>query len=235
MLENLIIAHRGIFNNQNIPENSILAFKTALKRKIPIELDLQLTKDNVLVVFHDDNLCRMTGNDNSIENLDYNEVKKLYLLKTKQKIPTFKEVLSLINGEVLLDVEIKNTKRKKEICQKVIEELENYKGEVLLKSFNPIIIKKIKRKTRKYRLGLLLTDHYDNKIFNFFFKTKLPIKYVKPNFLAINKRMINEKFYNKMNKKYYIFLWTITSKQQMLKFQSEYNNLNYICNNLLDD
>ena len=53
---NKIIAHRGIFNNLNIPENSIKSFKKALRLGYPIELDVHLTKDNILVVFHDHNL-----------------------------------------------------------------------------------------------------------------------------------------------------------------------------------
>lgn len=235
MLENLTIAHRGVFNNKNIPENSILAFKTALKENYPIEFDVQLTKDNVLIVFHDDNLKRMTGKNIIISETNYTDIKKTYLLKTKQKIPTFKEVLKLVDGKVLLDIEIKTTKRKKEVVNKVLEELKDYKGEVLLKSFDPIIMKKIKRRIKKkYPIGLLLDDHYDSKFINFIFKTNLPIKYVRPNFIAINKKMLNRFYYYKMNKKYNIFIWTVTSMIQKEKYQKEYNNINYICNNLLD-
>ena len=55
------IAHRGMFDNIKIPENSLSSFKKALKYNYSIELDIQLTKDNILVVFHDSNLKRMTG------------------------------------------------------------------------------------------------------------------------------------------------------------------------------
>lgn len=237
MLENLTIAHRGVFNNKNIPENSILAFKTALKENYPIEFDIHLTKDNVLIVFHDDNLKRMTGKDINICDVNYNEIKNLYLLKTKQKIPTLKEVLKLVNGKVLLDIEIKTPKITggNELVEELLEELENYNGEVLLKSFNPIIMKKVKRKfKKKYPIGLLIDDHYDNKFINFIFKTNLPLKYLRPKFIAINKKMLNRFYYYKMNKKYNIFIWTITSKIQKERYEREYNNLNYICNNLLD-
>ena len=234
MLENLIIAHRGVFNNKNIPENSILAFKTALKDKLPIELDIQMTKDNKLVVFHDDNLKRMTGKNKDIRECTYSEIKNLYLLKTKQTIPLFKDVLKLIDGKVLLDIEIKNTKRIKEVVNLTLKELENYNGEILLKSFNPTIVKRIKRKTKKYKTGLLINDHYDNKFINFIFKTNLPLKYVRPKFIAINKRMINPKYYYKMIRKYDIFLWTITSSVQRERYQKEYKYLNYICNNLIE-
>ena len=68
-MNNLIVAHRGIYNNINIPENSILAFKKALKYNYSIELDIQMTKDNVIVVFHDNNLERMTKINNKISNI----------------------------------------------------------------------------------------------------------------------------------------------------------------------
>ena len=58
-----IIAHRGIHNNLDIPENSIKSFKEAIKQKLPIEFDVQLTKDNKIIIFHDYNLKRMTNLD----------------------------------------------------------------------------------------------------------------------------------------------------------------------------
>ena len=59
MKEPILIAHRGIFDNQVIPENSLAAFRKARDYHFPIELDVSLTKDGVLVVFHDKNLQRM--------------------------------------------------------------------------------------------------------------------------------------------------------------------------------
>ena len=47
-LKNKVIAHRGIHNNKTVPENSIKAFEKAIKRKIPIELDVHILKDNTL-------------------------------------------------------------------------------------------------------------------------------------------------------------------------------------------
>ena len=116
MTEFKIIAHRGMFSNPTIPENSIMAFKKALEFSYPIELDVQLTKDNILVVFHDDNLKRITGIDKRVEDCTYDELKKLTLFDTKEHIPSFKEVLDLVDGKVLLDIEIKPTKRINNAC-----------------------------------------------------------------------------------------------------------------------
>lgn len=232
MLTNLKIAHRGIHNNKDIPENSTLAFKKAIKQDLPIEFDIRITKDNKLVVFHDDNLKRMTKIDKNIVDLTFDEVRKLYLLNTKEKIPTLKEVLNLVKGKVLLDIEIKDTKKKDIVIELLLEQLDSYKGEIILKSFNPIIMKKIKHKTNKYRLGLLLTNHSGNKILDKLCSTQILLKYWKPDFIAVDKRLFNERYYKKVKNKYFIFLWTIKSCDELKKYKDKYFNLSYICNNL---
>ena len=135
-----LIAHRGVFDNLNIPENSIKAFQEALKLNQAVEYDVQLTKDNVLVVFHDDNLYRMTGVYKKIEDVTFNEISKLTLLNTKEHIPTLKDVLKLIDNKVFMDIEIKSTKKIKTVCDFVMNELKNYNN-YSLKSFNPKIVR----------------------------------------------------------------------------------------------
>ena len=126
-----IIAHRGVFNNIDIPENSIKSFKEALKLNIDVEFDIQLTKDNVLVIFHDDNLKRMTGIDKNIQECNYDEIKNLKLLNTNEYIPTLDEVLKLINDKVFMDIEIKNIKRIKDTCSLLVNKLNKYKKKIL--------------------------------------------------------------------------------------------------------
>ena len=82
---NKIIAHRGVFDNKSVPENSMLSFKNAIKYNYPIELDVQLTKDNKLVVFHDDNLLRMTGYDKLLQEANYSEISNLKLLNINEQ------------------------------------------------------------------------------------------------------------------------------------------------------
>ena len=70
-LTNKYIAHRGLFDNKLIPENSIAAFEKAVENKFAIEMDVQMTKDGVLVVFHDDDMFRMTGLKGDIREKTY--------------------------------------------------------------------------------------------------------------------------------------------------------------------
>ena len=163
--------------------------------------------------------------------MNFDEVRKLKLLNTNESIPTFKEVLDLVNKKVLLDIEIKNTNKKKQVVELVLKELENYKGEVYLKSFNPIIVKQIKKKTDKYKLGLLINDKYNINIVDFIFKTNLPIYYLKPDFLAIKKTMLTKKYYKHFKDHYNIFIWTIKTEKEMSKYSKIYlDNISYICN-----
>ena len=68
-------AHRGYWDmNQKAPENSLSSFRLAVKHGFGIELDLHLTKDKQIVVFHDDFLTRMCGVNLSVENTTYEEL-----------------------------------------------------------------------------------------------------------------------------------------------------------------
>ena len=79
-LKERLIAHRGLFDKNNkIPENSMIAFQKAIQNNYSIELDVHLLKDGKIVVFHDDNLKRMTELDKKVIDCDYEEIQKLKL------------------------------------------------------------------------------------------------------------------------------------------------------------
>lgn len=228
-LLNLKIAHRGAFNNKKIPENSLSSFKKALLLNIPIELDIQLTKDNELIIFHDINLKRMCGIDKYIEDLTYQELKKITLLSSKEKIPTLKEVLKLIQGKVLIDMELKKTKNSEQLCNKVLSELKNYTGDVLLKSFQPNIVRYLKKTTTR-PVGLLITRFPTSKTYSYFMSSSVLIQYCNPDFLAINKEIVKKKRIQKYRKRLPVFVWTITSKEELEEYSSYADS--YLCNHL---
>ena len=213
------IAHRGMFDNIKIPENSIAAFKKALKYNYSIELDVQLTKDNVLVVFHDKNLKRMTGIDKLIEDSNYDEIKKLKLLNTKEYIPTLDEVLNLIDNKVLLDIEVKGTKKIKEITNILKDKLKEYNNYVL-KSFDPRIVRNLKENINS-EVGYLIDGKRKILYSNFI------IKYSKADFLSISKKLLKTKKFNKLKNKYQLLIWTIKDKDEIKD-----ENIIYICNDL---
>lgn len=227
----MIIAHRGVHNNKDIPENSILAFKKAIEKKYAIEFDIEITKDDKLVIHHDDSLKRMTGFDKNVEDLTLDEIKNLKLLNTEERIPTFREVLDLVNGKVLLDIEIKSTKQVKKVVDLVLKELESYKGEVLLKSFDPFIVNRLKKETSKYSIGLLVMRNSASKGLNFLVKTKL-IYLTSFDFLAVDKRMLTKEYYNKYINDYPMYVWSFKGLIEAEEYLKEYPKIICICNDL---
>ena len=225
-MKHKIIAHRGVFNNKDIPENSIKAFKKALKLGYAVEFDVHLTTDNILVVFHDDNLLRMTGVNKNIQDCTYSEIKNLKLLDTNEKIPTLDEVLEIVGNNVFMDIEVKNTKRIKETCDLLIKKLKDYNN-YSIKSFNPKIVRYINKNYKDIEVGFLIGDKYDFKLLKYILPTKFMIKYSKCDFISISKVLLKRNKFKKLSKVYPTQLWTIKDKSEIVS--DEYI---YVCNNL---
>lgn len=106
----MIFAHRGDWRNAPA-ENSLLAYQRCIDEGIDgIEIDLQMTRDGVLVVMHDETLDRTTTGKGKVCDYTLEELKNLYLLSpigvvTRQRIPTFEEVLELAKGRILILVD----------------------------------------------------------------------------------------------------------------------------------
>lgn len=134
-----LYAHRGLHDNEgDAPENSMLAFQKAVDAEYGIELDVQLTKDNVPVVFHDFTLKRVCGVEGKVKDYTYEELQQFYLCKSEQKIPKFEDVLTLVDGKVPLIVEHKIEGTDIAVCPIVDALLCKYKGMYCMESFNPL-------------------------------------------------------------------------------------------------
>lgn len=140
------IAHRGLHTkDKKIPENSMLAFQAAIKAGYGIEFDIQLTKDEQIVVFHDDTLNRVCNIDGRVDDYSYQELQAFSLCNTDQKIPLFSDFLKLVNGQVPLVVELKNGHKNDLLCQKSYAMLQDYHGDYCIESFQPLIVAWFKR------------------------------------------------------------------------------------------
>ena len=133
------IAHRGL-HDKTSPENSLSSFQKAIDAGYPIELDVQIIADGTVVVFHDNSLSRLTDNDGYIKFLNKEDLALLSLKDSKEKIPTFEDVLKFVDGRVPLLVEIKNEGKVGNLEKKVLEMLKAYKGEYAVCSFNPYVL-----------------------------------------------------------------------------------------------
>ena len=133
-------AHRGLFDNLTSCENSISAFRAAAYCGYGIELDLQMTADGQIVVFHDEDLSRMCGVPLRGEETSYTELSQHHLGQTQETIPLFSQVLEAVGGRVPLIVEIKSTEQVNCVCLKVYDLLRRYPGDYCIESMNPIIV-----------------------------------------------------------------------------------------------
>lgn len=222
-LKGKYFTHRGLHNkNIGIPENSMLAFKESLKKSIPIEFDIHLLLDGNIVVFHDDNLFRMTGYNKDIKTCTYSDIRQLKLLNTKEKIPLLKDVLELVNGEVLLDIELKYSQPAGKLEARVCEYLDDYKGQFVVSSFNPRSIWWFKKHRPSYirgqlayeikvykSLGIIQKFIYKNMVFNFISK---------PDFIAYRLHSLPNKRVEKYRERGYpILVWTIKTEDDLAK------------------
>lgn len=174
-LTRLPIAHRGLHDG-NRPENSFSAFRAAINAGYAIETDVRLSKDNRLVVFHDDTLLRMTGTAQKVEKLTADELQQLRLSGTRERIPLFSEFLEELGGKTPLLLEIKNmpdTDTEAYIA-KISEALEGYKGEYAVQSFQPFYVKAFKKLRPEILCGVLGTAQSSKEDFggSLFWKIK---------------------------------------------------------------
>lgn len=137
------IAHRALHDRaRRRIENSASAIRAARAAGYGIEIDLQLSADGVAMVFHDEDLGRLTGEAGPLNARSAAELGRIKLTGSDDTIPTFAQVLSLIGGAVPLLVEMKDqtltmSQTDGRLEQATARDLESYSGEVALMSFNP--------------------------------------------------------------------------------------------------
>ncbi len=140
-------AHRGFHDNKgDAPENSLKAMQLAVENGYGIELDVQLTRDEKVVVFHDASLKRVCGVDAKVNSMTYEELQRFRLLRSDEKIPLFSEVLKVIDGKVPLIMEVKMVNSKTRVCELTNKELENYAGVYCMESFHPFAVQWYRKK-----------------------------------------------------------------------------------------
>lgn len=216
-----LYAHRGLHNNKSeAPENSLRAFELAVEHGYGIELDVQLTKDHVPIIMHDYHLKRACKKDILIAELNFEELKKFTLFKSKEKIPTLREALSVINGKVPVIVELKIPDEPNKLCEIVSEILKEYKGVYCIESFNPRGIRWYRKHYPTVVRGQLASDFIKEKKegdkFQFFILKHMLLNfYTKPDFIAYHYIYKKSLSYTICRKLYRVktAAWTIKTQQ----------------------
>ena len=157
--QNWSYAHRGLYG-PDAPENSLEAFRRARDAGYGVELDVHLLADGNLAVIHDSQLSRITGKQGCVEDLAAHELFDYKLCGTDYAIPLFCEVLEVFSGKVPLIVELKvHNNNHAQLCQKVCQQLDDYKGLYCLESFDPRCVLWLK-KNRPDLIRGQLTENY---------------------------------------------------------------------------
>lgn len=220
------IAHRG-YHTENAPENSLAAFQNAIDAGFGIELDIQRISDGTIVVFHDESLSRMTGKDGYVRMLKKSDLKKYKLKGTEECIPTFSEVLKLVDGRVPLLIEIKNDGKVGEFEKDVLASLKNYKGEFAIQSFNPFVLLWFKENAPEIMRGQLSSFFKGEKV-PFLRKCVLKRmkfnKQTKPDFISYNAKDLPNRFVKKYND-LPLLAWTIKSNEDFMKAVKHCDNM----------
>ena len=181
-------AHRGLFDNETAaPENSLAAIRKAIAAGYGIEFDVQLSKDDVPVVFHDASLKRMCGVDGNVWEYTLEELQKLQLLNSNQTIPTLAEVLAVVDGQVPLIIEYKMDRVDTKVCQLGNELLKDYHGIYCMESFHPFAVKWYRKNRPDVLRGQLSQDFIRDgkKEFTMFLMTYLLTNFMtRPDFIA---------------------------------------------------
>ncbi len=184
-------AHRGLHNRERA-ENSMSAFAAAVEAGYGIELDVRLSADGKLVVFHDDTLDRVVGRTGRVDAFTADALSQMSLSGTQDGIPLFSDVLKLVGGRVPLLVEIKEDAGNSAVSAATAEMLASYEGEYLVESFNPLSLANISKRLPGVTVGILSHKYYTypdyQKPLYFLLQCLLLNRVCRPSFIAFDHR-----------------------------------------------
>jgi glycerophosphoryl diester phosphodiesterase len=195
------------------------AFKNAIKHGYPIEFDVHVSADNEIIVFHDDNLRRLTGTEGLVHQTDWTHIKKLRIGKSNESIPTLKQVLKVVDGRVPLLIEVKSRYTHKRIEPALSELLGTYKGQYAIQSFNPKTVRWFRKHRPSVSNGYISGSLADADLpapVRFVLSNLLLVPFIRPDFVAYEFPDINRRFI----KVWRVILpipfatWVIRSKQE---------------------
>ncbi len=227
---NWLYAHRGLHDNgSDAPENSMRAFQKAVDAGFGIEMDIQLTKDKVPVVFHDFTLQRMCGVEGKVCDYTYEELQQFLLVQSDQRIPKLEDVLRLVDGKVPLIVEFKVEWRDLSLCPIADKLLQEYKGVYCMESFNPLCVKWYRDHHKEVMRGQLSQAYSKEKAYQgplYFVLQYLLLNFLsKPDFVAYDhhaykniSRRLCKYFYGNL-----AVAWTIRSREELAARKKDFD------------
>ncbi len=224
-------AHRGL-HGDGVPENSLGAFRLAVEQGYGVELDVQMTKDGELVVFHDATLSRMTGAEGYLRDKTFEELQELRLAGTDERIPLFRDVLQTL-GTTTLVCEIKpdNGAANYDFCRKVYDELKEYKGNYCMESFSPFItawFRKNHPEIIRGQLSCRMDESSGQGAVARFMLTNMMFNFIsRPDFISYNFKDTDTWGYRAVKKLYNPFriAWTPRGPEEIIQAKQEFDTI----------
>ena len=218
-LKSNLIAYHGIYDNERIFENTLQAYQRANKFGFIIQLDVRMTGCGTLICFHDENLERMLHVDQDLLEISYDELSYI----AKYQIPTLKEVLYMINGNVPLIFKIESKVRQFAVEREISNILDNYEGKFAIISDNKKTLKWFYKNKPSYVIGLVLNS--SNYIKSLLYK--------KCDFFNMDINLYNDKYVRKLRENKFIIGELITSEEEYTHKNDVYDNL--VVDNILEN
>ncbi|HIS99278.1 MAG TPA: glycerophosphodiester phosphodiesterase [Candidatus Faecaligallichristensenella faecipullorum] len=208
----MVMAHRG--SSVQAPENTMSAFELAIQQRADyIELDVQESKDGVVVVVHDSNFRRTAGVNRPVGAMDYEDILRLDVGARfsrrfeGEKVPSLAQVMRACKGKVKLNIELKSTPYQKNLVESVVNLIERYEfqEDCVIQSVNYAYLQQVKDLNPDIRCGYIMAavlGSYEN----------LPCA----DFFTIEKSFVNAAAIQKAhNLGKHMYVWTVDTRAAM--------------------
>ena len=208
----MVIGHRA--NAGGAPENSLSALENSIELGVPmVEIDVQLTSDGVVVVWHDEDLIRMSGDPRQLREVRFDEIESLYLISEQSqyfesdRVATLEQFLQQSKGRIQLMIELKYYGFNPELAEKTVELIREYEMEdqVLLKSLNYSGAVQIREIAPDLGVGYVSAAAVGDI-------SRLPVHFLS----VFHPNISNELLRNSRDRGMAIYAWTVNNREDMI-------------------
>ncbi|TVY09037.1 glycerophosphodiester phosphodiesterase [Paenibacillus cremeus] len=210
----IVTAHRG--SSSVAPENTLSSIRQAIADRAGYaELDVQETKDGVVVLMHDDTAQRTAGIKKPMWDIDSQELFQAsagaWFDKrfTDERVPTLADVIDAAKGKIKLNIELKNNGHQKQLAEKTVALLQahDFEQECTVTSFDAGLLHKVKSLDKKIKTGLII-DKVNDKLF-----TSDDYEVLSTAYPLIDRDFMEKAAHHKKE----VYAWTVNTKPEMKK------------------
>jgi glycerophosphoryl diester phosphodiesterase len=180
----LIGAHRGA--NKAYPENTLPAFHAALAMGADfVELDVQLSKDNIVAVIHDDTIDRTTTGNGPVAGFTMQQI------QTFGEVPTLEDVFSQLAGRIYFNIELKANHNNAVLVKEVLRLVSSHNLEehVIISSFEQSVLTQLRKRNDRILTGILY-ENRDNTVISYALQSGADA--IHPYYRLVDRKLIAE-------------------------------------------